>query len=279
MVQVEKDIMNKLVFCKYLVERGNYEVLKPEPLSSIALLNYHDALEFLFLIIGYTSGKIKVSDLHKLTFIDIYYEIDEIYKFSNLNPDFKTDLDKIKQLRANIKHKGIIISKSELSECSRSCKKIFETLIQIVFDLSLQDISLINLINSPIIRQHLSNAEYSFLEKDYGVCINLINAAFLELLHECDTEKYNTLPEYNFYSFGREPSGTTATTLVRENTRFDEKIEFILHNLKILTYGFDYKKYAKFKRLISNQLDNDIDFNFCVDYVIECTLILQNFEN
>ena len=44
----EEDRMRRLAFAKYLIEMGSINADNVLPYSATALLNFHDALEFLF---------------------------------------------------------------------------------------------------------------------------------------------------------------------------------------------------------------------------------------
>lgn len=47
----EEDRMRRLAFAKYLIEMGSINADNVLPYSATALLNFHDALEFLFNLI------------------------------------------------------------------------------------------------------------------------------------------------------------------------------------------------------------------------------------
>lgn len=59
----EEDRMRRLAFAKYLIEMGSINADNVLPYSATALLNFHDALEFLFDLIlddnEYTLNQVK----------------------------------------------------------------------------------------------------------------------------------------------------------------------------------------------------------------------------
>lgn len=59
----EEDRMRRLAFAKYLIEMGSINADNVLPYSATALLNFHDALEFLFdlilMIMEYTLNQVK----------------------------------------------------------------------------------------------------------------------------------------------------------------------------------------------------------------------------
>ena len=107
----QKIIIQRLAFAKYLIERGNLESKNSEPFSSIALLHYHDALELIFnLIIEDKSVNIKKP--YDLSFMKKFNEINKIQKKENKKIiNFERSLNTLKDLRVNLKHKGIYPTK------------------------------------------------------------------------------------------------------------------------------------------------------------------------
>lgn len=291
-------IIQRLAFAKYLIQKGNQEAHNSEPLSSVAILHYHDALELIFDLILEDIG----IDSNNLSFIQQFDKVNDWLKSEReVEISLRPSLEKLKNRRVNLKHKGLFPSRRDIQESEFTSKTLFEELCNNVYGIDSDDISLINLIENERVANYLSESLEQY-PVDQKISIGNISLAFEFLLRDYESSKTEEFRRSPFF-FGQSMTFESSFHM-RLNSRdpiakfvdkTKESIEAIQKAIKILAFGFDYKKYIKFRLLIPEaiwyvgseipdvRISEDVeieqsDFQFCINYVIECALKLQEFD-
>jgi hypothetical protein len=292
-------IIKRLAFAKYLIEKGNQESNNSEPLSSIALLHYHDALELIFNLV-LEDNNINESNLSFMKYFD---KVNEWLKSKGKDEiNLRSSLDKLKDRRKNLKHKGLFPSKTGIEESKFTANSIFEKLCENVYGLDAHEISLVELIENQRVKGFIKEAIDSY-NNDQKKSIEKISLSFEFLLRDYEHPKVDSFYRSPF-NFG-EDMISFDSSFVREEMTGDkmeefvgkiiESIEAIQKALKILAFGLDYKKYLKFSLLIPEPIWRTLkdmpevplsqevkiskeDFDFCINFLIECSLKLQEFD-
>jgi tetratricopeptide (TPR) repeat protein len=287
-----------LAFAKYLISKGDLDSLNPEPISSTCMLNYHDALEFTFDLIS-TDKDIQTNNL---SFMQCFDKINDWLKNNAKSPiSLRSSLEKLKDGRVNLKHRGIFPSKVDIEESRIITNKLFEELCKNVYNLNVKDISLIELINYKKVKDFLKKAVDNY-PNDQKEAITNLALAFEFLLKDYENSKKDDYYNSPFY-FGEEMTFLTSFFMRDEVggkmaefvDKTKESIEAMQKAIVILAFGLDYKKYIKFRQNIpkpiwslgnnlpSVALSSDVkisqqNFDFCVEYIIECALKFQEFD-
>lgn len=286
-------IIQRLAFAKYLLQKGNHEAQNSEPLSSVAILHYHDALELTFDLILEDKG---ISSKN-LSFMQYFDKINEWLKTNEkIEISLKPSLEKLKNRRVNLKHKGLFPSKKDIQESEFTANAIFEGLCKNIYDLEVKDISMVSLIENERVRNHISEAIKEYPD-DQENSIADISLAFEFLLKDYESSKVSIYNRYPF-NFGKNMSKysmRSSDTFLEFMDDTQEAIELMKKALKILALGLNYKKYMKFRLLIresywmygsemprfdliEGEKINKSDFDFCINYIIECAFKLQEFD-
>lgn len=294
-----KLIIKRLAFAKYLIERGNQESVNSEPLSSIALLHYHDALELSFDLVLEDKG----INTNNLSFMQYFDGVNEWLRNNGKSEiSLRPSLVKLKDRRVNLKHKGLFPSKTDIEESKFTANNLFEELCKNVYGLDAQKISLVELIENQRVKAFIKEAINSY-DSDQKKSIEKISLAFEFLLRDYESSKISRFGESPFF-FGKNMAFLDSFFMKKELTgskmeefvdKVKESIESMQKVVKILAFGLDYKKYIKFRLLIPESkwyigseipkvsLSQDAkiskeDFNFCINFLIECALKLQEFD-
>lgn len=292
---LDETLLNKLALSKYLLIKGNQEALKPEPMSSVSILHYHDSLEILFL----TVLEHNLIKKNNKSFIEYFNLINSHFKEKgNENiEEYELGLKKLKDNRVRIKHKAEVISKTQINELKFVARSIFEKICQIEFNLNFNNVSLIQYIENPKIKDLLNKAMISFESNKIESAENLILAFELLLkgYEEIKLDIYNKSPFY----FGKDLShfnmseigDSTVDIFIKFMNESGEAISYIQKAMKIVSFGLDYKKFIKFQLMLpkvlffkdrsyeffhSSYLITEEDLYFCIDFVFESYLILNN---
>lgn len=295
----EKLIIKRLAFAKYLIERGNQESVNSEPLSSIALLNYHDAMELIFNLVLEDKG----INTNNLSFMQYFDKVNGWLRNNGKSEiSLRPSLVKLKDRRVNLKHKGLFPSKIDIEESKFTANNLFEELCKNVYDLDVEEISLIELIENQRVKGFIKEAINTY-DSNQKKSIEKISLSFEFLLRDYESSKISRFGESPFF-FGKNMAFLDSFFMKKELTgstmeefvdKVKESIESMQKAVKILAFGLDYKKYIKFRLLIPEpiwyigsdmpkvSLSQDAkiskeDFNFCINYLVECSLKLQEFD-
>ena len=144
--------LKRLSFAKYLVSIGNLNSENVIPFSSTAILNYHDAIEFLFDLILEENGL----SSNDLSFMGCFDKINEIIEENNKNPSLlRGGLEKLKDKRKNLKHKGYFPSENDIEEAKSLTNNLFIELCDKIYSLKYEEINLVHLLNDSKTKEYL----------------------------------------------------------------------------------------------------------------------------
>ena len=259
----------------------------------MAILHYHDALELTFDLILEDKG----IDSNNLSFMQCFDKVNEwLISSEQVEISLRPSLEKLKNRRVNLKHKGLFPSQRDIQESEFTSNTIFEELCKNIFDLDVKDISLVFLIENERVKNHILEAIEQYPDDQEGSMLN-ISLAFEFLLKDYETSK-SEFPWRSPFFVGKSFSFNSSFFLKIDSknpvAKFvddtKETIESMQKIIRILAFGLNYKKYIKFRLLIpeSNYIDSKItkktyeikqsDFEFCINYIIESALNLQAFD-
>lgn len=289
-------ILKRLAIIKYIFYQGVEQTSKPETISGLAILNFHDSVEMFLKLYSEYKDQDESFEFHK------YWN-----KFQELPQ--KEQMKSLSIRRKNIKHKGIFPSKLDIEHSKFSTKEFFEEATPLINGIEFSKISLTELVTNKKVRESLKNAEISASKKDYIEVLKHTASAFQILITEYE-EKAQGDYISPFY-FGENLSfhnsffmGLDNYELPKEFKKLGEfvdkvgkTLEQIQFAIKIISLGIDYRKYVKFKYLtpIATIMRNgDIicemmphkqkesytaeELEFLIHFVIESALKLQEFE-
>jgi hypothetical protein len=130
--------------------QGDRQLEEPEPLSSLALLSYHDAIELL-LSLPAARSNLKRHD----SFPDLWDGVnrglqsgDPPAQLPLKGPMTRTFND----ARVTLKHKGIPAARQTCQECGRYAVRFLEDTTDLVFGVALRSVSLVDFIEEPRVR-------------------------------------------------------------------------------------------------------------------------------
>jgi hypothetical protein len=281
--------LRRLSFIKYLYQMGAEQSGQPEPLCNSSILSLHDAIE---LYLQLACEDKNVSTDKKADFFDYFGALKSVANISH-----QESMKRFNKTRVGIKHNGTMVSKSDVEYFKNICHSFFIDNTKILFNMDFDNISMVNLVTYDIPKQHLLNAETEMNKLNYKQAFCEVTLAFWKLIEEYEQTKNK--------AYGQSPFFFGGISLFNHFTRFDDKeldsiisdvknsLEKMQSALKIISLGFDYRKFTKFNLLTPgyvrtvggyvlnerwNSQYNLDDAKWCYDYVIECCIILQNFD-
>ncbi|HCE55609.1 MAG TPA: hypothetical protein DER05_11705 [Lutibacter sp.] len=289
----DQNLLKRLSIIKLLYKTGLEQSKQSESISFFSILAFHDSIE-MFLKLACEYKQIKSE---KLSFIQFWDSLPHL--------TLKESMRNLNSRRVNLKHRGLIPAKIEIESSRVNTTDFFEQNTKTTFEIEFSEISLLELIKFEKVKLILTNSQKNLNEKDYENSFKKSVEAFEELLSEYKQNKVNKFTK-NLFDF---PSKIRINSSSRywSNTeqvdkrldevvkKINEKFDHFERTLEVVSFGFNFRKYSKFKMLSPafyitsegnyyfHEYNDKIKFNeedceFGIDFVLECCLKLQEFD-
>jgi len=292
--------IQRLAFVKYLSSLAVDQSRAPEIMASASLLTFHDAIE-LFLQIS--AEHLNVGNKQP-NFMEYWDLLPNKLPVSELPQ--KETMRRLNKARVALKHNGTLPSKLDIESFRAASSLFFQEATKLIFEIEFGSISLVEYVFPEEARDHLRNAEEFCGNAEYEDAATEIALAFEKMLSYYESNK-RTIAFGSPFFFGNDMTFLSSFCLgidrgeSREIARFvdtvKESIQAMQQAIRILALGLDYRKYSKFKLLLpyisrvlsgeyivqnrvpsSQPLPDKEYIEFCLRYVVECAIKLNEFD-
>lgn len=306
---LDKTGARRLAFIRFLFNLAVEQSKKPEPLSSASVLGFHDAIE---LFLQLASEYLGVSRKTEIGFME-YWDLINNKELSPKGITQKESMRRLNRARVELKHNGILLSKLDIEGFRVNAADFFEENTPIVFGIQLNDVSLTELVQYKKARDYLKKAEKALKQNKREDALDNVAFAFEQLIRDYESTKIGKFGR-SIFRFGRDMTFMGSSSwdfnglMVRNGFRFKgkmrefvdsvkESLEGIQSAVKILSLGIDYRRYMKFRLLTpvvyldeygkweasrdtwgSKGIPTVEDVQFCIDFVIESAISLQELD-
>ncbi len=303
----EKIIRERLAFIRYLSNHAIEQSYGPEPHCAAAILTFHDAIELFF---GLSCEHLGVTGLKEKTYFNEYWDLIA----QGLNGTKLTQEASIRRLnhaRVMLKHHGIRPAKREVEFFRGAVMNFFQENTQLVFHIDFSELSLVDLVQFDVSRNHLKQAQGYLKQNMIASALEEVAIAFANLIQDYEQRKLGMGNISPFFPLGDEvPLYSSEMKFEQLNAgeefkermahfinRTNDSISFMQRIVRIVGLGIDYRKYARFNRLtplvdLRSRGDPDItwvnivnfdeipveDVQFCIDFVVESAIKLQEYD-
>ena len=281
-------IIKRLALIKQLQKIGIEQTTLSETIASFSILSLHDSIEmFLKLLAEHKNIK---SDT--FSFLDYWSNIPTL--------TLKESMRNLNARRVNIKHKGLLPSKSDIEISKVNTIDFFEQNTFSHFNIEFKDISLATLVESLQVRNYLEVAQKALESNDFSKSIENSAIAFHELLHSYEQNKVTQFGHSPFF-FGKSLAFQSSFFMNIKDRKLAEFIDNVKESveemqkaIKILSFGIDYKRFLKFNLLTPNvtRMHDDThvaeiwgnkkwsknNCQYCIDFVIDTAIKFQEFD-
>jgi hypothetical protein len=293
-------IVNRLARIKYLYKIGIEQSKQVEAFAGFSILTFHDSAEmFLLLILEDREETIQKNRHNKISFME-YWDL-----FKDLT--LRKSMNNLKERRKNIKHKGLFPSISDIEESRITITNFFRENTLNFFGIDFDSISLADLIEFPNIKEFVLKAESCLRENKIYECLCNARIGFEELLSTYESDKkqwYRSIFDVG-EKIGTDYHRLVSNVDIAKRRWFDQvtKTTNAMRDiLKISALGINYRKYAFFNFLTPTAIETYSfdgerkytiestqfcdykksikieDCRFCIDFVIDSALKLQEFQ-
>jgi len=290
-----EEATRRLAFIKYLYDVGVDQSRRAEPFCWVSVLTFHDAVElFLELASEYLNVPKRVKEL---SFPKYWGIINPILKEKG-QPELtqRITMDKLNENRIAFKHHGTPPSKLAIEESRVNATNFFEENASIIFDVKFSEVSLVNLIQCEDAKKSLMESQRLLKQNKRKDALDKIALAFAQLIDDYEMRKTDKFGRSPFF-FGEKVSPIMEFPIGLSFEEMERALKPLQDAVKILSLGLDYRKYARFHvltpvviRFIGGKYSiqrieigrkispTNEDVQFCIDFVIESAITLQEFD-
>ncbi len=302
-MDLHTNTIRRLGFIKYLFKLGIGQSEAPEPLAAASLLTFHDAIE-LFLQLG--SEHIN-SGTGQPGFMD-YWELigKKLSKDSELSQ--KESMRRLNKARVALKHHGTLPSKLDIESFRGAAISFFSENTPLIFGIDFNEITLFDYVKPVEAKNQLKKADQHLINKEIDESTNCSGLAFellIDSYEKSKTSRYSRSPFFfgqdltfnTSFFMGTDRDNRNGSQMSEFVDKVKESLESMQQAIKIIALGIDYRRYSRFKihvpnfiqtiggtyhprrHRFGNDLETDIeDARFCIDFVVEAAIILQEFD-
>lgn len=285
-------IIRRLVTIKYLYLIGVEQSKQTGTVAGFSILAFHDCVEMLLVLIA--EKKNKKPQQHFLDYWDIIPHLPYKVQMGNLN-----------SIRKNLKHYGNFPDKTDIQRCCEDVDAFLKESTKEFLKIEFDDISLSTLISFEAVRDDVEKAEAFMKGGLFFESLDYSKKAFMKLLATYDSNKgqwrnsiLNIGEKVNndYREFAKNCNGSTKWFKYTTQT-----VNSVRDVLKITALGIDYRRYSLFNYITprvvegcdatgtiyvsekkndfeATRIVNSQDCQFCIDFVVDCALKLQEFD-
>ena len=288
----EEIIIRRLVAIKYLYLIGVEQSKQAGTFAGFSILAFHDCVEMLLVLIAET--KKKKSQQHFLNYWDIIPQLPYKVQMANLN-----------NIRKNLKHHANFPDKIDIQRCCVDVGAFLKESTKEFLKKEFDDISLSTLISFETVREDVEKAEVFMKDGLIFESLDYSKKAFMKLLSTYESNKGQW--RNSILNVGVKV-GNEYRKFAKSNTEGSNWFELMTKTtnsmrdvIKITALGIDYKRYALFNYITPNVVEGcdatgtiyvsekkesfeskisvrRDDCQFCISFVVDCALKLQEFD-
>lgn len=280
-------IISRLALIKQLFKIGLEQSKLPEPTCAFSILTFHDSVEMFLKLLAEQNG-VKADNFN---FLDYWSSIPTL--------TLRESMKNLNARRVNIKHKGLLPSKTDIEISRINAIDFFEQNTIKHLHIEFSAIALTSLVQLPTVKAYLEKSQDYLASGEFDNSIEYSAIAYAELIHLYESNKSHYSGYSPFY-FGQELRWYSSFLMDVEDRKMAEFVDRVRESMdsmrdaiKVISLGIDYRRFAKFKLLtpVIHRMPNgkyhgqimgskkwtESTCQYCIDFVIEVALKLQDF--
>lgn len=302
------DKVERLVFIRFLLSQAEKQIDFDRPMSSSAILTLHDAVEC-FLQLSYEQLLEKPKPQPNYSLDNYAEEINKILSNNGVSIINKSFIKRLNDLRNQLKHTTIFIDIKNTYNLYIESKLFFEDFTSIIFNKSLNEVSLITLILNELIKNPLHQAEKELQKGNFHEALVEIGKSFYEIKTEAlkmpddfginlisNHHRIDYVIKYEAGCYGKDEPNRTQKSDLKDIAKDINRLQDDIYKIKkILSITTDLKSYFLFERIVPCNIakyDNEYyipkqnwylqkqfteaQVKFCLNFVIELALKINS---
>ena len=244
---LDPQTIRRLAIIRLLYDQGVEQAASPEPLSAMAVLSFHDAVElFLKLAADYSQLALPA----RLNFLDYWTQLQPCMPAGSQLPS-KSAMDRMNRLRVAFKHHGTIPSSFAIEQTRADVNTFLMDATSLIFKVSFTAVDLADLISRPETARNLRDAQTHADLEDFPVAMVGLMITFNEFV---DYHSSHASDDLGFLPTGPLAFGPTIQRFDTTSHDFSEQLLMkvtrataaIQKGLRIMALGIDYRRYSRF---------------------------------
>jgi hypothetical protein len=281
-------ILTRLAIIKQLYKVGLEQSKQAESMAAFSILSFHDSVEMFLKLLAEQKG----INSENFRFMEYW---DKIQGMTLAEP-----MRALNTRRKNIKHNGHLPSKGDIEISKVNTTDFFEQNTIKQFEIEFKDISLLELIKFEDAKKYLYEAQEALNNSEFNKSVEHAAIGFRILIYHFELKK-TYFTDSSPFTFRKKLKKFSPKEFGMENRKlvqyFDD-LKDIIENLefitKILSFGIDFKRFAKFQLLspiviafgegMYETRKNEEkkwtreNCQYCIDFVVDTALKLQEFD-
>ena len=288
----EDNLIKRLVLIKYLYLTAKEQSKQFGAFAAFSILAFHDCVEMLLILIA--QQKDKKIQKHFLDYWDIIPDL-----------PYKGKMDNLNVVRKNLKHYATFPNNEEIDRCCDDVRIFLTDIIKNYFKTDIDELRLSSLITFDKVKEDVEKAETFMKENHFYESLEKSKTAFMKLLATYDSNKGQW--RNSIINIGEKVSNDYRDFAKSCNSsdkwfkHTTQTVNSVREVLKITALGIDYRRYSLFNFITPHVIEGcdatgsiyvsekkDVfestknvsskDCQFCIDFVVDCALKLQEFD-
>ncbi len=287
--------VERLAFVRYLLELGNAQAGQPDPLSAVAVLMWHDALDLFMQVAATHTG---ANAKGKESLLQYFEPINQALEPAQL--PHRASIGQLSAARDTFKHHGLAPRSSDMKGFERTVNNFFVNATPLVFGIPIEQASLIGFVRSEAAREELKVAGQALESEDLHGGLTSCAKAFQHVIDDYEARVQKRFSKSTFVG-GSFHVTAAQRRLARirhvGNPEYREPDYDLRAGLNALSLGLDHRSYIRFRLLTPDRVSSQVtgrrvdkwffpskapppseaDVQFCIDFVVESALRVQEF--
>lgn len=243
--------IKRLAFSRFLYQEGVKHSRLPAPLSSTALLSFHDAVEN---FLGLTAEFLGVEVDPKISFMQYWGEVKAKAK---IELPSRASMTKLNNARVSLKHHGHFPATETIEQSRVQVVNFFNAAAPVVFNIDFDTVDMVDLVTQPEVGQLLREAQTHADIGDYSAAMAGLKMAFAELLRHYGGRVSMNSAQSTPFAFGPrapaffKPRGhPELNDLAAQITYLRSVAQELREAMQMTSLGIDYPSYGRFAALV-----------------------------
>lgn len=234
----------RLSLIRYQLLLAEKQVEQPSPLNSIALGTMQDSVESMLALV---IEKRLLQTKNTNEFVHLFDVVSSSFSDESQIPGFRSSMIAMNKARVSFKHHGNQVEVVTIARHLSNSSDLLNQLCIEVFNLRIQEVSLLLFVRDEKARSHLQQSESLWNSSKYAEALDELKLAFDQIVRDYDSRKswspgrglFSTRPSFLPSTIERKAAGNTVQKAY-------EWLESIDDWVKILALGVDMRRYAFF---------------------------------
>lgn len=272
---LDEDVVKRLAYIRFLFQQGVQQAGQPEPLSSVAVLSFHDAVELFLVLAGERVG---ANVPERISFNEYWGKIEPAATTQGLNFSGRRNMDRLNRTRVNLKHHGIVPGSAATQQAKVDTTSFLTENAASLFGVNFDQLNMVNLVTQEFARKRLEQATSHAEEGRFEQGIGETTLAFEDLLDDYSDRKrirYNAtaltfgqrLPHW-WSTDRRKIEEVVGRSFYEHVEALHKTVEDMQKGLRVMAVGLDYRRYARFSMItprVSRTMDGSTHLYFPLD--------------